>query len=186
MPSLSPLFTPTRIAVVGASDRIGSIGRKVYTQLTALPQFQSVIPVNPNHKTIGGQKSYANLSEAASEHTIDLAIIVLSADKLAAIIREAAKIHLRHLILINELDSAPSAWRNKLNRAAEAARKARINLISLPSNSLPELFKQPETPPKPAPTSGNPPASPTALPATPKSATSHSAAFSPSTHKTTP
>ena len=160
MPSLSPLFTPARIAVVGASDRIGSIGRKVYTQLTALPQFQSVIPVNPNHKTIGGQKSYANLSEAASEHTNDLAIIVLSADKLASIIREAAKIHLRHLILINELDSAPSAWRNKLNRAAEAARKARINLISLPSNSLPELFKQPET--------------------------SHSAAFSPSTHKTTP
>ena len=148
MPSLSPLFTPTRIAVVGASDRIGSIGRKVYTQLTALPQFQSVIPVNPNHKTIGGQKSYANLSEAASEHTIDLAIIVLSADKLAGIIREAAKIHLRHLILINELDSAPSAWRNKLNRAAEAARKARINLISLPSNSLPELFKQPENTPK--------------------------------------
>ena len=148
MPSLSPLFTPTRIAIVGASDRIGSIGRKVYTQLTALPQFQSVIPVNPNHKTIGGQKSYANLSEAASEHTIDLAIIVLSADKLASIIREAAKIHLRHLILINELDSAPSAWRNKLNRAAEAARKARINLISLPSNSLPELFKQPENTPK--------------------------------------
>lgn len=148
MPSLSPLFAPARIAVVGASDRIGSIGRKVYTQLTALPQFQSVIPVNPNHKTIGGQKSYTNLSEAASEHTIDLAIIVLSADKLAAIIREAAKIHLRHLILINELDSAPSAWRNKLNRAAEAARKARINLISLPSNSLPELFKQPENTPK--------------------------------------
>lgn len=148
MPSLSPLFAPARIAVVGASDRIGSIGRKVYTQLTALPQFQSVIPVNPNHKTIGGQKSYANLSEAASEHTIDLAIIVLSADKLASIIREAAKIHLRHLILINELDSAPSAWRNKLNRAAEAARKARINLISLPSNSLPELFKQPENTPK--------------------------------------
>lgn len=148
MPSLSPLFTPARIAVVGASDRIGSIRRKVYTQLTALPQFQSVIPVNPNHKTIGGQKSYANLSEAASEHTIDLAIIVLSADKLASIIREAAKIHLRHLILINELDSAPSAWRNKLNRAAEAARKARINLISLPSNSLAELFKQPENTPK--------------------------------------
>ena len=148
MPSLSPLFAPARIAVVGASDRIGSIGRKVYTQLTALPQFQSVIPVNPNHKTIGGQKSYANLSEAASEHTIDLAIIVLSADKLASIIREAAKIHLRHLILINELDSAPSAWRNKLNRAAEAARKARINLISLPSNSLAELFKQPENTPK--------------------------------------
>ena len=148
MPSLAPLFAPANIAIIGASDRIGSIGRKVYTQLTALPQFQSVIPVNPNHKTIGGQKSYANLSEAASEHTIDLAIIVLSADKLAAIIREAAKIHLRHLILINELDSAPSAWRNKLNRAAEAARKARINLISLPSNSLPELFKQPENTPK--------------------------------------
>lgn len=148
MPSLSPLFTPAHIAIIGASDRIGSIGRKVYTQLTALPQFQSVIPVNPNHKTIGGQKSYANLSEAASEHTIDLAIIVLSADKLASIIREAAKIHLRHLILINELDTAPGAWRNKLARAAEAARKARINLISLPSNSLAELFKQPKHTPK--------------------------------------
>ena len=148
MPSLSPLFAPARIAIIGASDRIGSIGRQVYTQLAALPQFQSVIPVNPNHKTIGGQKTYANLSEAASEHPLDLAIIVLSADKLASIIREAAKTNLRHLILINELDTAPGAWRNKLARAAEAARKARINLISLPSNSLAELFKQPENTPK--------------------------------------
>ena len=148
MPSLSPLFAPARIAIIGASDRIGSIGRQVYTQLAALPQFQSVIPVNPNHKTIGGQKTYANLSEAASEHPLDLAIIVLSADKLASIIREAAKTNLRHLILINELDTAPGAWRNKLARAAEAARKARINLISLPSNSLAELFKQPKHTPK--------------------------------------
>ena len=113
MPSLSPLFTPARIAVVGASDRIGSIGRKVYTQLTALPQFQSVIPVNPNHKTIGGQKAYASISDAAAECPLDLAIIVLSADKLAGIIREAAKIKLRHLVLINELDSAPSTWRHR-------------------------------------------------------------------------
>ena len=148
MPSLSPLFAPARIAIIGASDRIGSIGRQVYTQLAALPQFQSVIPVNPNHKTIGGQKSYANLSEVAGEHALDLAIIVLSADKLASIIREAAKIHLRHLILINELDSAPTTWRNKLDRAIEAARKAKINLIALPSNSLAELFKQPENTPK--------------------------------------
>ena len=148
MSRLAPLFTPAHIAIIGASDRIGSIGRQVYTQLAALPQFQSVIPINPNHKTIGGQKAYANLSEAASEHPLDLAIIVLSADKLASIIREAAKIPLHHLILINELDSAPAAWRNKLNRAAEAARKAQIQLISLPSNSLAELFKQPENTPK--------------------------------------
>ena len=148
MPTLSPLFTPAHIAIIGASDRIGSIGRQVYTQLAALPQFQSVIPINPNHKTIGGQKSYANISEAHAEQPLDLAIIVLSADKLASIIREAAKIHLRHLILINELDSAPAAWHNKLNRAAEAARKAQINLISRPSNSLAELFKQPKHTPK--------------------------------------
>ena len=148
MPSLAPLFAPANIAIIGASDRIGSIGRKVYTQLAALPQFQNVIPVNPNHKTIGGQKSYASISDAAAECPLDLAIIVLSADKLAGIIREAAKIHLRHLILINELDSAPAAWHNKLNRAAEAARKAQINLISLPSNSLAELFKQPKHTPK--------------------------------------
>nr|WP_314228845.1 GNAT family N-acetyltransferase [uncultured Kingella sp.] len=148
MPSLAPLFAPANIAIIGASDRIGSVGRQVYTQLAALPQFQSVIPINPNHKTIGGQKSYANISEAHAEQPLDLAIIVLSADKLASIIREAAKIHLRHLILINELDSAPAAWHNKLNRAAEAARKAQINLISLPSNSLAELFKQPKHTPK--------------------------------------
>ena len=148
MPSLAPLFAPANIAIIGASDRIGSIGRQVYTQLAALPQFQNVIPVNPNHKTIGGQKSYASISDAAAECPLDLAIIVLSADKLAGIIREAAKIKLRHLVLINELDSAPTTWRNKLDRAIEAARKARINLISLPSNSLPELFKQPENTPK--------------------------------------
>jgi len=52
------------------------------------------------------------------------------------------------LARIEDLSAELRRQLGPLARQAEAARKARINLISLPSNSLPELFKQPENTPK--------------------------------------
>ncbi len=44
---LEPLFMPTTVAVVGATERPGSIGRKVLWALLSSPFGGTVFPVNP-------------------------------------------------------------------------------------------------------------------------------------------
>ena len=45
----SDLFRPQVIAVVGASDRYGSAGRKVFARLTAERAAPLVLPVKSRH-----------------------------------------------------------------------------------------------------------------------------------------
>ncbi|MDK4680885.1 GNAT family N-acetyltransferase [Kingella negevensis] len=144
MNPLHTLFHPQSIAVIGASERYGSAGRNVFSLLTANQCAATITPINPNHKTIGGQKSYSSLSEATNEHTFDVIVIVLAADKVSSIIREANKANIQNIVLINELDPTPSSLKSKLDRAAEQARKANIQLIAVPISGLLGLFKQPE------------------------------------------
>ncbi|ULJ68811.1 GNAT family N-acetyltransferase [Wielerella bovis] len=144
MHPLHALFHPQAIAVIGASDRYGSAGRNVFSLLTANQCAPTIIPINPSHKTIGGQKSYGSLTEAAAEYTFDVVIVVLSADKISSIIREAAKANVRHLVLINEIDPPPSTLRSKIDRICEQARKANVRLFAVPISGLYGLFRQPE------------------------------------------
>ncbi len=48
--SLSSLFTPDRIAVIGASDRQGSVGRAMMENFSSFSG--DGIPVNPNRETV--------------------------------------------------------------------------------------------------------------------------------------
>ena len=98
---LTSLFHPKGIAVVGASDRHGSFGRKVFSQLWADHAAPTIVPVNPSHKMVGGQKAYESLTDAQQEHRLDTAVVILSPDKLAGIIREAGKTAIRQVIFVS-------------------------------------------------------------------------------------
>jgi len=59
----SALFAPERVAVVGASEERGSVGRAITTGLR--DEFDGeVVPVNPNHETVLGQPCVDGLAEA--------------------------------------------------------------------------------------------------------------------------
>lgn len=140
---LSPFFSPKCLAIVGASDRLGSTGRNVFGMLASTLEKTDLIPINPQHKTIAGEKSFDSLSDAVKVHFIDTVIIILSADKVATIIREMAKLKLRHAIIINDADPTPINVANKLARASEIAKKNGILLTALPSSGLRGLFCPP-------------------------------------------
>lgn len=142
---LHSLFHPHTLAVVGASDRHGSIGRRVFSQLAAAAAVPLLIPINPNHKTIGGLKAYPSLGEAAAEYPIDTAVVILAADKVAAQIKEAAKCGIRNLIVVNEIEHPNAAVRAKLQRAAQNAASADICLLSVCADGLLGLFQAAET-----------------------------------------
>src|SRR6056297_3321119 len=72
MGTLTELFAPDRIAVVGATAREGSIGRAVTDNL--LSAFDGeVVPVNPNYEEVLGLSCVDEIGEAA----VDMAVIVV-------------------------------------------------------------------------------------------------------------
>lgn len=138
---LISFFHPTALAVIGASDRYGSTGRTVFAHLLAHQVASIILPINPSHKTVGGYKSYESLTDAVADTHIDMAIVILSADKISGIIREAAKNHVKHIVFINELEQPSAHIRQKLARATELAHKLNVKWLALPVSGLMGLFQ---------------------------------------------
>ena len=77
--SLQPILNPRAIAVIGATEREGTIGRAVMHNLTT-NHFQGVIyPINIRRRSVMGIRAYARLTDVPDE--VDLALIMLRTDK---------------------------------------------------------------------------------------------------------
>ncbi|MYF26134.1 MAG: acyl-CoA synthetase (NDP forming), partial [Acidimicrobiia bacterium] len=73
--SLDPVFNPTRVAVVGASDRPGKVGSVIWRNLSGFDG--EVIPVTTSAEQVGGVPTVAALTEI--EGRVDLAILATPA-----------------------------------------------------------------------------------------------------------
>ncbi|MGV3662177.1 MAG: bifunctional acetate--CoA ligase family protein/GNAT family N-acetyltransferase [Prosthecobacter sp.] len=83
---LDRVFAPSRIAVIGASEGIGTVGRAV---MENLQEFAGdVFPVNPRHTSILGRPCFASIAEVPA--VPDLAIIATRAETVPGIIRDCA------------------------------------------------------------------------------------------------
>jgi predicted CoA-binding protein len=60
---LDAIFTPHSVAVVGASDRPGSIGRAVLWSLVSSPFGGTVYPVSDKRTSVLGIKAYRSVEE---------------------------------------------------------------------------------------------------------------------------
>ena len=88
MPLLSGLtavFEPRRIALIGASDQPGRTGEVFWRNLSSFPG--EVVPVTRSAEVVDGHKAYPSL--AAVDGDVDLAVVVVPAEAVPAVIREA-------------------------------------------------------------------------------------------------
>ena len=74
---LDAIFHPTSIAVIGATEKPGSVGRTILWNLLSSPFGGTVYPVNPTRPAILGVKAYPSV--AAIGEPVDLAVIVTPA-----------------------------------------------------------------------------------------------------------
>lgn len=95
---LEPLFSPKHIAVIGASDRSGSPGQRVLTNLLGGGFQGKITPVNPKHKTVGGLKSYAKVDQIPEP--VDVAIVLTRISSFEQVFNECSKAKIRYLILL--------------------------------------------------------------------------------------
>ena len=79
-PSLHPLLEATSVAVVGASERRGSVGDVTVRQLLDGGFPGSVYPVNPRYETIHDLPAFASMEEIPEP--VDLAVLALANDRL--------------------------------------------------------------------------------------------------------
>src|SRR5580765_4893665 len=75
--ALHAIFAPTRVAVVGASEKEGSVGRAVFWNLITNPFGGTVFPVNPKRTSVLGVKAYPSLSSLPEP--VDLVVVVTPA-----------------------------------------------------------------------------------------------------------
>src|SRR5260370_16905326 len=87
------MFTPRSVAVIGATDRKGSVGRTLLTNLGTKQFRGKLFAVNPKHKRILGQSCYASI--ASVPEPVDLAMIVTPAPTVPPLVCECSNAGLR-------------------------------------------------------------------------------------------
>ena len=76
-PSLEALFSPETVAVIGATDRLGAVGRTVLQNLLDPAFHGRVYPVNPQRSEVLGAKAYKSIGEVPE--AVDLVVLATPA-----------------------------------------------------------------------------------------------------------
>jgi acetate---CoA ligase (ADP-forming) len=97
--NLDSLFAPKSIAVIGASNRQGSVGRAVFTNILLNEYTGTVYPVNPKDRSISGVRSYPSVQDLPE--SVDVALIVVPAAMVPAVTEECGKKGVKGLIIIS-------------------------------------------------------------------------------------
>jgi acetyl-CoA synthetase (ADP-forming) len=96
--NLKTLFSPTSVAVIGASENPDKLGYHVMKSLTNGGYDGEIIPVNPGSKRIFDLDAVPSIMEFPGD--IDLSIIVLPAKLVPAIFEECDKKRVKGIVLI--------------------------------------------------------------------------------------
>ena len=97
--ALDAIFKPRSVAVVGATERMGAVGRTILYNLISSPFGGVVYPVNPSREAVLGVKAYSSLSACPSP--VDLVVIVTPAKTVPALIQEAVDNGIQGAIIIS-------------------------------------------------------------------------------------
>ncbi len=125
---LTPLFEARSLAVVGASEREGSIGAVLMRNLLDAGYQGKLYAVNPKHPTIFGQKSYESVE--AVPQRLDLAVIATPAETVSGIVDSCGRAGTRAAIVLSAGFAETGPRGAKLERELlKVARHHRVRLI---------------------------------------------------------
>ncbi|MHC4085290.1 MAG: acetate--CoA ligase family protein [Planctomycetota bacterium] len=97
--NIEPVMNPRSIAVVGATNRAGSVGLAVFRNILDAG-FQGLLyPVNPKVKSVQNVKAYPKLSSITDE--VDVAVIIVPAEIVCSVLEEAGQKQVKGAIVIS-------------------------------------------------------------------------------------
>ena len=131
--SLDPIFRPETVAVIGATERSGSVGRTIMWNLISNPFGGTVYPVNSKRPNVLGIKAYSSIAEVPEQ--VDLAVIVAPAPAVPDVVAECVEAGVRGAVVISAGFKETGAEGAELERRVlEEARRGRMRIIG--PNSL--------------------------------------------------
>jgi len=128
MGGIESIISPQSIAVVGATNRPGSVGLAVFRNILNAG-FQGVLyPVNPKAKSVQSVKAYPKLMDVPDE--VDLAVIIVPSKIVCSIMEEAGQKQVKGAIVITAgfKEMGPDGIKLE-NRLKEVAAKYGIRMV---------------------------------------------------------
>ena len=120
---LHGLFAPQSVALVGASEKPGSVGQALLENLAGGPFHGRFYPVNPKHPRMAGLATVGSIADLPE--TPDLVVIATPAPGVPALIQQAADKGVKHAIIISagfkERGPAGAALEAQVSAIAKAA-----------------------------------------------------------------
>src|SRR3954464_7329247 len=97
--ALDAFFSPKNVAVIGATETPGSVGRTLLWNLISSPFGGTVFPVNPKRPSVLGIKAYPTLKDVPAK--IDLAVIVTPATAVPGLVGQCADLGIPGAVIIS-------------------------------------------------------------------------------------
>ncbi len=119
---LDSLFKPTSIAVIGASHREDSAGKKIMKNLLAGDFVGPIMPVNRKYQAIAGVMAYPKVRHLP--HVPDLAILCTPAQKSVSLIKQLAELGCKAAIII-----ASGTTPEQQQQMDQAARRYKMRIL---------------------------------------------------------
>lgn len=125
---LDAIFAPKNVAVIGATERAGSVGRTILWNLISNPFGGTVFPVNPTRNSVLGIKAYPNI--AAVPEPVDLVVVVTPAPTVPDVIRQCADVGVKGAIIISAgfRETGPAGIELE-RQVLEHARRGKMRII---------------------------------------------------------
>jgi 4-hydroxybutyryl-CoA synthetase (ADP-forming) len=137
----SVFLSPKSIAIIGASDKVGSVGRAITSNI--MKGYKGTIyPISPTRETVFDKKAYKSVLDVPGK--IDLAVVVTKNTIVPAVLEECGKKKLRGAIVITagfkEVDEEGAKLEQKLK---DIAKKYKLQIIG--PNCLGVMNLEPKT-----------------------------------------
>jgi len=121
--AVTALLRPRSIAVVGASERADSFGRRLLDSLAEWRHAGAVYPVNPRYAEIAGRPCYPRIADLPC--VVDCVLMAVADERLEAAFQEAAAAGARTAVVFGRgYEPSPAAGRPPLTRRLGAIARA--------------------------------------------------------------
>lgn len=124
---LDEIFKPRSVAVVGASDRPGSVGRTVVWNLLNTPFGGTVYPINPKRPSVLGVRAYKKISDVPEP--VDLVVVTTPAKTVPSVIQEAVDAGVKASIVISAGFKEAGAQGKELERQLSQIIAGKMRMI---------------------------------------------------------
>jgi len=125
---LDPFFTPRNVAVIGATENPGSVGRTTLWNLISSPFGGAVFPVNPKRPSVLGVKAYPTIKDVPAQ--VDLAVVATPPKFVPGVIRQCGEAGVKAAVVITAgfKEAGPEGKQLEKDLLVEA-KKAGIRIV---------------------------------------------------------